>query len=58
MTSAWLVYRLDDLGARPEVKVLGLYKSREAAEADIGAMNDDDWEVVEAMFIGWGISNA
>lgn len=57
MTSAWLVYRIDDLGSRPMVRVLGIYESREAAEADIDVMNDDDWEVVNVPFIGWGVAN-
>lgn len=52
MTSAWLVYRIED----GKVRVLGLYKSKDAAQIDVERMGDDDWEIVEAMFIGWGIN--
>lgn len=40
-----------------KVRILGLYKSKEAAEKDVETMDDDDWEIVEARFIGWGIGN-
>jgi hypothetical protein len=53
MTSAWIVYRMEDM----KVRILGIYKSRQDAEDDVRVTDDDDWEVAEAPFIGWGIPN-
>ncbi len=58
MNSAWLVYRIAlFVGDEPKLKALGLYKSKEAAEKDVEVMGDDDWEIIETPFIGWGLSN-
>lgn len=59
MNSAWLVYRMREyVGDSRRLKILGLYKTKEAAEKDVETMDDDDWEITEALFIGWGILNA
>lgn len=51
-TSGWVVYKLRE----NTVDILGIYETREKAEADVALLqNPDRWSIKCAMFIGWGL---